>query len=129
MRKVWMRMGDADGYHDFDSMFSAGSELGGYLDAAGNGLTKVPPIGRHGSYGITVAPSFVGDNYISLFWGDEDAQPTKKLTQADIADFKAGIRDGAYLFLPKKSKSAKTTKPKSRKRAYNVQLSLKGIRR
>lgn len=124
MSKVWMRMGDTDDYHDFDSMFEAGSELGGYFDSTG-GLTKTPAVDKHGDYGISVDP-FIGFNYISLFWGDNDAQPTKKLTQADIADFKRGIRDGAYFFLKEKSKSA-PRKQRSTKQ-LSVPTSMRGLR-
>jgi len=125
MNRVWMRMGDTDDYHDFGSMFEAGSELGGYFDSTG-GLTKMPPVAKHGDYGVSVEP-FTGYNYISLFWGDDDAQPVKKLTQTDIADFKAGIRDGAYLFLKPK------TKPATRRRGSGKKISsltsVRGIRR
>jgi len=123
--KVWMRVGDNDDYHDFDSMFAAGSELGGLLDGLSpDGLTKMPVIRKSHRYGIDVEPSFVNYNYVSLFWGDDDAQPLKELTKADIAEFKDGIRDGSYLFL-KKAPVKKTTK----KRTQSKQLSLKGLRR
>jgi len=123
--KVWMRVGDNDDYHDFDSMFSAGSELGVLLDAASSdGLTKMPTIRKSHKHGIDVEPSFTNYNYISLFWGDDDAQPLKDLTKADIADFRAGLRDGSYLFLKKTS-----AKKAAKKRPQSKQLSLKGLRR
>ena len=117
--KVWMRVGDNDDYHDFDSMFAAGSELGGLLD-----LTKMPVIRKSHRHGIDVEPSLVNYNYVSLFWGDSDAQPLKELTNADIADFKAGIRDSSYLFLKKAP-----VKKAARKQPRGKQLSLKGLRR
>ena len=125
MNKVWMRMGDNAEYEPHDSMFDAGSELGGYFDST-SGLTKMPAVSKHGYYGVSVDP-FTGDNYISLFWGDDDAQPVKKLTQADIADFKAGIRDGAYLFLKPKAKKL-STKRKSTKRSSSTPTSIRGLR-
>ena len=124
--KVWMRMGDTGDYEPHGSMFEAGSELGGYLDSTDRGLTKMPAISKHGNYGISVEP-FTGDNYISLFWGDNDAQPEKKLTQADIAGFKAGIRDGAYLFLKAKPKKP-SAKRKSTKRSSSTPTSVRGLR-
>ena len=124
MSKVWMRMGDNAEYEPHDSMFEAGSELGGYFDST-SGLTKMPAVSKHGDYGVSVDP-FTGDNYISLFWGDDDAQPVKKLAQADIADFKAGIRDGAYLFLKPKAKKP-SPKRKSTKRS-SAPTSVRGIR-
>lgn len=123
--RVWMRMGDTDDYSEFGSMFEAGSELGGYLDSTG-GLSKMPAVSKHGDYGVSVEP-FTGYNYISLFWGDDDAQPEKKLTQADIADFKAGIRDGAYLFLKPKAKKS-PTKRRSTKRSSSTPTSMRGMR-
>jgi len=124
--KVWMRMGDTDDYHDFDSMFEAGSELGGYFDST-SGLTRIPAVSKHGDYGVSVEP-FTGDNYISLFQGDNDAQPVKKLTQADIADFKSGIRDGAYLFLKKPRTKKPSAKRKSTKRSSSTPTSMRGMR-
>jgi len=118
-------MGDTDDYHDFGSMFEAGSELGGYFDSTG-GLTKMPPVAKRGDYGVSVEP-FMGYNYISLFWGDDDAQPVRKLTQADIADFKAGIRDGAYLFLKPKTKKP-SAKRKLLKRSSSTPTSIRGLR-
>jgi hypothetical protein len=98
--KVWMRMGDNDDYHDFDSMFDAGTELGRYLDASssleGPFMSYIYSRGEgpNGTTGIN-APGFQKNNYISLFWGDNDAQITKGHTQADLAEFKRGVREGA----------------------------------
>ena len=125
MAKVWMRMGDSAEYEPHDSMFDAGSELGGYFDST-SGLTKMPAVSKHGDYGVSVEP-FTGYNYISLFWGDDDAQPVKKLTQADIADFKAGIRDGASLSLKPRTKKP-STKRKSTKRSSSTPTSIRGMR-
>ena len=86
----------------------------------------MPPVSKRGDYGVSVEP-FTGYNYISLFWGDDDAQPMKKLTQADIADFKAGIRDGAYLFLKPKAKKL-SAKRKSSKRSSSTPTSMRGMR-
>ena len=80
--KVWMRIGDNADYHDFGSMFEAGSELGGLLDMASpDGLTKVPVIRKSHRFGLDVEPSFINYNYISLFWGDDDARPLKELSR------------------------------------------------
>ena len=118
-------MGDNAEYEPHGSMFDAGSELGGYFDST-SGLTKMPAVSKHGDYGVSVEP-FTGFNYISLFWGDDDAQPVKRLTQADIADFKAGIRDGAYLFLKPRAKKP-STKRKSTKRSSSTPTSVRGMR-
>lgn len=123
--RVWMRVGDGDDYHDFGSMFEAGSELGGLLNAASpGGLTRMPVIRKSHRYGIDVEPFHVNYNYVSLFWGDDDAQPLKDTSKADIADFKDGFRDGSFLYL-KKAPAKKGMK----KEPQGKQLSLKGIRR
>jgi len=122
--KVWVRMGDNAEYESHDDMFEAGSTLGGYFDST-SGLTKMPDISKHGDYGISVEP-FIGFNYISLFWGDDDAQPEKKLTQADIARFKAGIKDGANLFLEKSKKPS--TKRKTTNRSSGTPTSVRGLK-
>jgi hypothetical protein len=56
---IWMRLGDADDYHSFDS-----------LDEVADELTRIgiENIDRHCLYGVT-APGFEGHNYISLYWG------------------------------------------------------------
>jgi hypothetical protein len=111
--RVWMRMGDNDDYHDFDSMFSAGSELGGYLDSISQeDNIPMPKVLLYGDMGVGVSPGFEGLNYISLFWGDKDAQLTKKHTRADIEEFKRGIRDGAFIFLKKRNKRSSVKKTK-----------------
>lgn len=124
--KVWLRMGDNADYLDFDDPFSAGSEVGGYLAETGTEKFKVGDI-RWREKGLEVG-GFTNYNYISLFWGDNDAQDSQKLSKADKAQFVAGVRDGGYFFLkPGKPKSAKP-KPKSRRKSGPVSASLSRLR-
>lgn len=125
--KVWMRMGDNDDYHDFDGPFSAGSELGSYLSEVGTEKFKAGDIRWRGK-GLEI-DGFTNYNYISLFWGDEDAQDSQELSKADKTQFVAGVRDGGYFFpKPSKPKSA-TVKPlKSRRKSSSPPTSLRGVR-
>ena len=124
--KVWMRMGDVDDYHDFDNMFSAGSEIGSYLSETGTEKFTAGDIRWQGK-GLEMA-GFTGYNYISLFWGDNDAQDSQVLTKADKASFVSGIRDGGDFFTKPRIPKTKPKKPKSRKRTVNTQLSLREMR-
>lgn len=129
--QVWMRAGDAGDYEPFDSMFDAGSDLGNYLGVlevldSPRSLT----VTKRGNYGVVVPPSFTGYNYVSLFWGDEDAQPEKPLTQADITDFKRGIRDTLALYStppPATSRGKKKSARSSIKRK-STGSAMKGLR-
>jgi len=92
---VWMRMGDNDDYRYFDDMFSAGEELGALFDVKDY---PTPPAVQTLASGTGIAVAgFYGFNYLSLFYGDNDAQITKHFTKLDLADFKRGIRAGMGL--------------------------------
>jgi len=92
--KVWVRMGDRDDYHSFETPYDAGYEIGLYYDlplADIGGMDFMPNYcSRFGCEMIW----FEGANYISLFWGDNDAQDATKLNASDRLDFEQGIRDG-----------------------------------
>lgn len=88
---VWIRIGDQDDYNKFDSPFDAGDRLGAVFSSHDH----LPTVSRHGDKGINVG-SLSDYNYVSLFWGDSDAQPMAraKLTDAELRDFRAGMREG-----------------------------------
>jgi hypothetical protein len=71
---LWVRAGDGDNYNPFDGL----QEVADYL--ADMGATG--PLEWCNNYGVT-SPEFRGNNYISLFWGDADAQPTRSLTTSE----------------------------------------------
>ena len=75
---LWIRCGDADNYNEFGIDLAAAAE---YLDMLG----VTAPLVRCGLYGVS-AHAFTGHNYISLFWGDNDAQPDRELTDAELAE-------------------------------------------
>ena len=74
MQYVWVRLGDADNYNPFDDLTDAAE----YMAQFG-----VRHVERGLRYGVE-ANGFTGQNYISLFYGDRDAQPTRELPNKDI---------------------------------------------
>jgi len=109
---VWMRMGDNDNYRYFDSMFDAGEELGTLFDV--KDYPTPPEVQTMASGTGVVVADFNGSNYLSLFYGDDDAQITKHFTKLDLADFKRGIRAG--MGLPRRVASPKKRLPRSSSR-------------
>ena len=84
--KLWVRAGDADNYNDFDGF----QEVADYLAEMG----ATPPLEWSNQYGVT-SPEFRGNNYISLYWGDADAQPIRSLTTAEHDDINRLLRSHA----------------------------------
>jgi len=71
---LWVRVGDADDYNHFDDLAEAAEYMAQF------GLVHV---WRKFKYGVD-AEGFTGNNYISLFYGDEEAQPTRDVSTRDI---------------------------------------------
>ena len=81
---IWTRIGDNAEYEQFGDDFSA--VAGALLEA---GVKKV----RRCGFGQGVmARGHEGDNYISLYWGDKDAQFVKGLTLTELREVNAAIR-------------------------------------
>jgi hypothetical protein len=80
---LWIRCGDADNYNDFGMDYDAAAE---YLDRLG----VIAPLTRYGQYGVS-APGFTGWNYISLYWGDDDAQPEGEVTDEELAELNSRL--------------------------------------
>lgn len=74
MRFIWVRLGDADSYNRFDDVADAAEYMA---------LFGVEHVHRCQQYGVA-AKGFDGLNYISLFYGDDEAQPTGELSNKDI---------------------------------------------
>ena len=89
---IWVRMGDNSEYHQFGNDFDAVADT--LLEG---GVEKVR---RCGFGNGVMARGYEGDNYISLYWGDKDAQFEKGLTLAELTDINAALR-GAKLRLAK----------------------------
>ena len=71
---VWVRLGDADDYNRFDDLDGAAEYMA---------LFGVRHVERSQKYGVA-AKGFTGQNYISLFFGDDEAQPTRDLSASDV---------------------------------------------
>ncbi len=69
----WVRLGDGANYVKFDSPEQAKTFI---EEQTGERLSEAKWIN---AYSFTLG-RFTGDNYISLFEGDEDAQPTERRT-------------------------------------------------
>ena len=70
-----IRLGDGDDYHNVDEQSGVVEHL--QLNSVTTSLV------RHSRYGVTTV-GFEGNNHISLFWGDHEAQPIRELTPAEL---------------------------------------------
>jgi hypothetical protein len=86
--KVWIRAGDNAEYESHENPYDAGCAVGAEI------LNK-PVSFRYVSLGVEINPAFVGNNYVSLFWGDANAQPSRdrdsELTSAEKKQFENGV--------------------------------------
>ena len=89
---VWMRQGDVAEYEKFGSPRDAGKEVGEQLTLQ---TEKLRPLSfRYRSAGVaTIEPYFVGNNYVSLFWGGDDAQWIRDLTDDEKMEFESGVKE------------------------------------
>lgn len=74
---IWVRAGDADDYHHFDSV----AEAAEYLREQPCGLLE-----RSGKFGVVDDERYTGNNYISLFWGDNAAQASRDVSDDELAE-------------------------------------------
>jgi len=113
-KKLWMRLGDAGDYEVADDPYSAGYDVGAFYEATG--FSGEPEIRWQGK-GVSVDPGFTNYNYISLFWGDDDARPVGKaeLTASEKAEFKRGLYEGADIKVAPRATKPKSTKRKTKK--------------
>ena len=84
--QLWVRAGDGDNYNAFDSF----QEVADYLAEMG----ATGPLEWCNEYGVT-SPEFRGNNYISVFCGDDDAQPIRSLTTAEHHEVNRLLRSPA----------------------------------
>jgi len=86
-----LRLGDIAEHEKFGSPHEAG-------EAVGERLSLHPeehrlPSFRYRSAGVEIKPYFIGNNYVSLFWGDADAQWIRDLTHDEKMEFERGVRE------------------------------------
>ena len=72
---LWIRLGDGDTYENFGDDFSAGADC-----LRESGASLLQPCNN---YGVT-CPGYEGLNYISLYWGDKQANPIRPLTTKEL---------------------------------------------
>lgn len=87
-RAVWVRVGDADDYHPHASAYDAGYEVG-----ARCGRVDDEPDVAFIEGGVIIPPTYVEQNYISVFVGDWDAQWIRDLNAEEKREFVAGLYD------------------------------------
>ena len=85
--QVWMRIGDQGDYDNFETPFQAGQHLASFTGFA------MPD--RYVEQGVEIA-DFTINNYVSLYWGDDDAQPVGNgnFNASDRRDFESGLIAG-----------------------------------
>ena len=81
---IWTRTGDEDDYHPFNDVEEVAQYLFDFY-----GIEKIE---RLNDYGVTSAPDFEGNNYISLFWGgDKGREPSRALTAEEIIEINESL--------------------------------------
>jgi hypothetical protein len=85
VNRLWLRLGDADDYHDFDD-----------LDAVIEHLKEMgvrgPAQRAYGMFGVT-APGFEDHNHISLYWGPEVIAPVRSLSPDELKALNEALAD------------------------------------
>lgn len=76
---VWLRVGDTDDYHKFDSICEAAEHLEGF------GIKKVWRSQFCPNFGLD-AEGYTSYNYISAYWGKDDGDALLNLTNDDIQE-------------------------------------------
>ncbi len=107
---VWARFGDVSDYFDFGTPYHAGEGVGmilaDYLTRYPNGKFSYQYI----SAGVEIAPAFIGRNYVSLFWGDKNAQWIRDLSTEEKREFERGIKETlAIPYAPKTENAMRET--------------------
>jgi len=80
---LWIRLGDSDDYEDYGDDIQA---LAGYLQEVG-----IKEIDRWVEKGFE-ASGFGGHNYVSLYWGDADANFISELAQREKIQLEKALK-------------------------------------
>lgn len=83
---LWVRVGDAGEYTEFDSLADALEYL--------NEL-QVGKVDHWQRYGFDT-PNYHGHDYISIYWGGSDANPWRDLNDEERGEVEAGLNE-SYL--------------------------------
>jgi len=88
---IWLRLGDVAEYEKFDSPYEAGKAVGDRLSVYPTDQEALSY--RYRTAGVAIEPYFTGNNYVSLYWGDEDAQWVTDLTNKERKEFERGVEE------------------------------------
>ena len=99
--KLWVRVGDQDDYNPFDSIEEAAEHVHWYLhlpcenlfdEDAEHDVThyKGPAL-----VGIEVE-EYSGDNGVSFYWGDDDAQKDRDITDHELDQIRDALANGEH---------------------------------
>ncbi len=80
MNRLWTRLGDASEYEEWGADLAA---VAGVLLEA-----RIEPHEMHQIRGGFVCPGFEQANYVSLYWGDEDANMLADLSREEFQELK-----------------------------------------
>lgn len=81
---IWLRLGDRSNYEKFFSIDGAVQDIETLVDLMVKDGWPRPEKFRWKEYGLEIpALNLDGQNYISIFWGDEDAQPVRDLDRRE----------------------------------------------
>lgn len=85
MKRLWLRLGDVDSYSPYNTLDEV-REFFGQINLHG-------PLTRANTYGFQ-NEQFRNLNYISLFWGDIDAQAQAPLSDAELMELNSKLGVG-----------------------------------
>jgi len=100
---VWMRIGDMDDYEHHDNPYDAGNELA-------TGIRDKDFEIKYVSAGVEIIPYYANLNYVSLFWGDDDAQWIRDLSPEEKEEFERGLYENIETSASKKASYKKLKK-------------------
>lgn len=88
---LWMRMGDKEEYHKFNKLSDAAKMLSPKIFYDPDQPISI----GWGIKSLEISPTFVGHNFIALYWGDSQAQPIRDLTHKEQNLFLNSMTDWA----------------------------------
>jgi len=82
INKIWIRIGDQDDYHEFDNVLEASEEL---AEIVGHKSLKAERYHGLALRGVCLKDvGLVGNNGVSFFWGDEDAEFIREISNDEL---------------------------------------------
>ena len=88
---VWVRLGNVSEYEKFLNPYDGGLYVGSSLPIT----VKFSDIAfDYKTSGVEIPGYFTERNYLSLYWGDEDAQWIRDLIISEKRMFERGVKEG-----------------------------------